>query len=90
VRSRSDDRLRLDCERSSQFSGCLRPGQEHRHGTAPSASRHHSIPRERILGTLIAVAPVVGTARTVSAGANIAKALGIAEGFRERLEDRDF
>ena len=54
------------------------------------AARHHSIPRERILGTLIAVAPVVGTARTVSAGANIAKALGIAEGVRERLEDRDF
>ena len=54
------------------------------------AARHHSIPRERMLGTLIAVAPVVGTARTVSAGANIAKALGIAEGVKERLEDRDF
>lgn len=54
------------------------------------AARHHSIPRERILGTLIAVAPVVGSARTVSAGANIAKALGIAEGVKERLEDRNF
>jgi alkylhydroperoxidase/carboxymuconolactone decarboxylase family protein YurZ len=52
------------------------------------ATRHHDIPRQRIVGTLIAVAPVVGTARTISAGANIAKALGIAEVVKERLEER--
>jgi hypothetical protein len=52
------------------------------------AARHHDIPRQRIVGTLIAVAPVVGTARTISAGANIAKALGIAEVVKERLEER--
>jgi 4-carboxymuconolactone decarboxylase len=55
-----------------------------------AAAQRHSIPAEEILGTLIAVAPVVGTARTVAAGANIAKALGIAEMVKERLEDRDF
>ena len=54
------------------------------------AARRHNVRRERILGTLVAVAPVTGTARTVSAGANIAKALGIAGAVRERLEGRDF
>lgn len=52
-------------------------------------ARRQSIPQERILGTLIAVAPVAGSARTVSAGAAIAKALGFAEAIKERLEDRD-
>ena len=54
------------------------------------AARRNNVRRERILGTLIAVAPVAGTARTVSAGANIAKALGIAGAVKERLEDRDY
>jgi hypothetical protein len=53
------------------------------------AARRHNVRRERILGTLIAVAPVAGTARTVSAGANIAKALGIAGAVKERLEDKN-
>ena len=53
------------------------------------AARRHNVRRERILGTLIAVAPVAGTARAVSAGANIAKALGLAGSIKERLEDRD-
>jgi 4-carboxymuconolactone decarboxylase len=54
------------------------------------AARRHSIPPEEMLGTLIAVAPVVGTARTVAAGAHIAKALGIADMVKERLEDSAF
>jgi alkylhydroperoxidase/carboxymuconolactone decarboxylase family protein YurZ len=53
-------------------------------------ARRDNIQRERMLGTLIAVAPVVGTARTVSAGASIARALGIAEVVKERLEESDF
>jgi alkylhydroperoxidase/carboxymuconolactone decarboxylase family protein YurZ len=54
------------------------------------AARRHNIPAEEMLGTLIAVAPIAGTARTVAAGANIAKALGIAEIVKDRLEERDF
>ncbi len=52
------------------------------------AARRHNIPPERMLGTLIAVAPVAGTARTVSAGANIAKALGFVEVVKEKLEEK--
>lgn len=52
-----------------------------------AAARRHDVPREQILGTLIAVAPVAGTARTVAAGANIAKALGVADTVKERLEE---
>lgn len=37
------------------------------------------ISRERAIGTLIAIAPVVGTARTVSAAGSILKALDMAE-----------
>lgn len=42
------------------------------------------IPPERALGTLIAIAPVVGTARVVSAAGSIVRALGIAERLSER------
>jgi 4-carboxymuconolactone decarboxylase len=35
--------------------------------------------REQVLGTLIAIAPVIGTARVVSAAGNILKALVLAE-----------
>lgn len=38
---------------------------------------------EDVQGVLIAVAPVVGTARVVSAGVNIAKGLGFAVGLVE-------
>ena len=34
---------------------------------------------ERIVGTLIAIAPVIGTARVVSAAGNIVRALGLLE-----------
>lgn len=37
------------------------------------------ISREKAIGTLIAIAPVVGTAKTVSAAGNILKALDMAE-----------
>lgn len=52
-----------------------------------SSARRHNIPRERILGTMIAVAPLVGTARTVAAGGSIARALGVAEAVKEKLEE---
>lgn len=42
------------------------------------------IPPERAIGTLIAIAPVVGTARVVSAAGSIVRALGIAERISER------
>ena len=44
------------------------------------------IPRERIIGTLIAIAPVIGTARIVSAAGGILKALGMAKLAVERRE----
>jgi len=34
---------------------------------------------ERIVGTLIAIAPVIGTARIVSAAGSIVRALGLLE-----------
>lgn len=37
------------------------------------------ISRDKAIGTLIAIAPVVGTAKTVSAAGNILKALDVAE-----------
>jgi 4-carboxymuconolactone decarboxylase len=42
---------------------------------------------ERAVGTLIAIAPVVGTARIVSAAGSIVRALGIAEQIIEREGD---
>lgn len=37
-----------------------------------------NIPREKAIGTLIAIAPVIGTARTVSTAGNILQALDMA------------
>lgn len=37
------------------------------------------IPPERVVGTLIAIAPVIGTARIVSAAGSIVRALGLAD-----------
>ncbi len=55
-------------------------------GAAPASwlanlavGKHLGIPAERAIGTLIAIAPVVGTARVVSAAGSIVRALGIAE-----------
>ena len=44
------------------------------------------VPRERIVGALIAIAPVIGTARIVSAASGIMKALGIAKLAMESAE----
>jgi len=46
------------------------------------------ISRERAIGTLIAIAPVVGTARTVSAAGSILRALEMANAIdEEEMED---
>jgi alkylhydroperoxidase/carboxymuconolactone decarboxylase family protein YurZ len=37
------------------------------------------VPLEKVQGTLVAIAPVVGSARVVSAASKMARALGIAE-----------
>ena len=42
---------------------------------------------ERAVGTLVAIAPVVGTARIVSAAGSIVRALGMAERINERTND---
>jgi len=42
---------------------------------------------ELAIGTLTAIAPVVGTARTVTAAGNIMKAFGLAEALREEAEE---
>ncbi len=45
------------------------------------------IPAERAIGTLIAIAPLVGTARVVSAAGSIVRALGLTEAIAEGSED---
>ncbi len=47
------------------------------------ASGEAGLDPETILGTLIAIAPVIGTARIVSAAANIMKAFELAEELAE-------
>jgi hypothetical protein len=42
---------------------------------------------ERIVGTLIAIAPVTGTARIVSAAGSIVRALGLADALTEKTDD---
>ncbi len=42
---------------------------------------------ERAIGTLIAIAPVVGTARVVSAAGSSVRALGLAQALAEGSED---
>jgi 4-carboxymuconolactone decarboxylase len=41
------------------------------------------LPPERIIGALIAIAPVIGTARVVSAAGSIVRALGLANALTE-------
>jgi len=41
------------------------------------------IPPERIVGILVAIAPVVGTARIVSAAGSIVRAIGLADALTE-------
>ena len=54
-------------------------------GTAMDAG----VPLERLQGTLIAIAPVVGSARIVSAASKMARALGLVEEFEEEEEEED-
>ena len=44
-----------------------------------AAGAEAGLAREQVLGTLIAIAPVIGTARVVSAAGNILKAMVLAE-----------
>jgi len=46
------------------------------------------IPLERIQGTLVAIAPVIGSARTVSAAGKIVRAFGLAAAITD-AEDED-
>lgn len=46
------------------------------------------ISSEKAIGTLIAIAPVVGTARVVSAAGSILRALDLAEHIKDRVEER--
>jgi alkylhydroperoxidase/carboxymuconolactone decarboxylase family protein YurZ len=50
------------------------------------AAAEIGVPLEEVQGTLVAIAPIVGSARVVSAAGNMIKALGIAE---EADEDED-
>jgi len=42
------------------------------------AAEETDLDLDKVLGTLVAIAPIVGTARIASAASNIAEALGIA------------
>ncbi len=53
------------------------------------AARAAEVEPEDIQGMLVAVAPIVGTARIVSAAGKMVQALGLAESFAEDAEDRD-
>jgi 4-carboxymuconolactone decarboxylase len=48
-----------------------------------AASDEASLAPEQILGTLIAIAPVIGTARVVSAAGSIIKAFALAQALAE-------
>ena len=50
---------------------------------SPRIQQDAGLEPEKILGTLIAIAPVIGTARIVSAAANIIKAFELAEALAE-------
>jgi 4-carboxymuconolactone decarboxylase len=45
------------------------------------------VPMEEIQGTLVAVAPIVGTARVVSAAGNMLRAMGTAASFDDEDDD---
>jgi 4-carboxymuconolactone decarboxylase len=48
-----------------------------------TVSGEAGIAPERVVGTLIAIAPVVGTARIVSAAGSIVRALGLADALAQ-------
>lgn len=47
------------------------------------AAEESDLDLEKILGTLVAIAPIVGTPRVVSAGAKIVRAVGLHEAVAE-------
>lgn len=51
------------------------------------AAREIGIPLRDVQGLLVAVAPIVGTARTVTAAGNILRALGLAAALDEGEEE---
>jgi alkylhydroperoxidase/carboxymuconolactone decarboxylase family protein YurZ len=51
------------------------------------AARENGVDEEQVRGILAAVAPIVGTARVVSATGNIARALGLAIDFADAQLD---
>ena len=52
-----------------------------------AAAEDSNLDLDKVLGTLIAVAPIVGTPRVVAAGAEIMRAVGLAEAVAA-AEDR--
>jgi len=52
------------------------------------ASGEAGIAPERILGTLVAIAPVIGTSRVVSAAGHIVEALGLATAIAENTDQQ--
>lgn len=52
-------------------------------------AREVGIPPDRVLGTLIALGPMIGSARTVAASAHIAKAIGLAVAAVEQIEQAE-
>jgi hypothetical protein len=47
------------------------------------------VPLERVQGMLVAIAPIVGTARIVSAAGKIVRSFGIADAILAEEEDED-
>ena len=52
-----------------------------------AAAAEKDLTLEDVQGTLVAVAPIVGTPRTVSAASAIAEALGLALAIEDAIED---
>jgi alkylhydroperoxidase/carboxymuconolactone decarboxylase family protein YurZ len=48
-----------------------------------AAADETNVDLDRVLGTLIAVAPIVGTPKVVAAGGNILRAVGLAESLAD-------
>jgi len=53
-----------------------------------AAAEDTGLTAEDAQGALIAVAPIIGTSRTVSAASAIAKALGLALAIEDAIEER--
>lgn len=47
------------------------------------------VPLEKVQGTLVAIAPVIGSARTVSAASKMLRALGLAEALEDDADEAE-